>query len=154
MLRQLVFTEVTVVRERRFLSKCCRSGHPGCATAWAEPVRAQAKSVEGFSLIDMATKWGYWTLAERIKGLTQEAEIKETVAAAVQGGGSIPPQFKGTMLGKRMEAELKRQQGIKQRLVKNLRLEQKAAAREKARTTYFARGEQAGAGGSSTCVVM
>jgi len=43
----------------------------------------------------MATKWGYWTLAERIKGLTQEAEVKETVAAAVQGGGSIPPQFKG-----------------------------------------------------------
>jgi hypothetical protein len=58
------------------------------------------------------------------------------------------------MLGKRMEAELKRQQGIKQRLVKNLRLEQKAAARETARTTYFARGDQAGAGGSSTCVVM
>jgi hypothetical protein len=95
MLRQLVFTQVTVVRERTFLSRCCRSGHPGCATAWAEPVRAQAKSVEGFSLINMATKWGYWTLAERIKGLTQEAEVKETVAAAVQGGGSIPPQFKG-----------------------------------------------------------
>ncbi|KAJ1495158.1 ankyrin repeat-containing domain protein [Baffinella frigidus] len=114
-----------------------------------------AKSVEGHTLVDMAVKWGYWSLAERIKGIIQEQEVRVAVSKAVAGGGELDPKFRGTLVGKQMARELKKQQGVKARLVKNLRLEQKAISREMKRSSYFKAGDpNGGPQGSSTCAIM
>eukprot|EP00960_Hanusia_phi_P047025 758184-Hanusia_phi.AAC.3 len=114
-----------------------------------------ARSVDGFTPIDTAHKWGYkadllpsrsFSLRER-----QEQVLKDMVSRITQDGTTainarIPPELRGTLLGHQVAKQLKLQQSRQKRMVfkrctlalvnhrdnqvKLLRLEQKTSKKE------------------------
>eukprot|EP00286_Rhodomonas_abbreviata_P001481 CAMPEP_0181289474 /NCGR_PEP_ID=MMETSP1101-20121128/900_1 /TAXON_ID=46948 /ORGANISM="Rhodomonas abbreviata, Strain Caron Lab Isolate" /LENGTH=384 /DNA_ID=CAMNT_0023393695 /DNA_START=101 /DNA_END=1255 /DNA_ORIENTATION=- len=114
------------------------------------------ENVEGHTCIDVALKWGYKTMAQKLKQTLVEQQVKEMVGQIARGGGGkVPPELKGTLLGKQIERELKEQSKLQKRMVKALRLEQVAQKREKKMKGFKGdeNHEAEGGKGSKVCVI-
>eukprot|EP00277_Geminigera_cryophila_P018083 CAMPEP_0179455610 /NCGR_PEP_ID=MMETSP0799-20121207/39528_1 /TAXON_ID=46947 /ORGANISM="Geminigera cryophila, Strain CCMP2564" /LENGTH=465 /DNA_ID=CAMNT_0021254769 /DNA_START=32 /DNA_END=1429 /DNA_ORIENTATION=+ len=90
-----------------------------------------AKTVDGLNCFDVAKKWGFKTVAIMLQAYVEQARITEKVNDLMKGGSrSIPLHLKGTMLGQKMEQEIKRQKTVQARTTKMLRARQKTALKE------------------------
>jgi len=90
-----------------------------------------AKTVDGLNCFDVANKWGFKTVALMLQAYVEQSRITEKVNDLMKGGSrSIPIHLKGTLLGQKMEEEIKRQKTLQSRATKILRLKQKIAKKE------------------------
>ena len=111
------------------------------------------KTVDGLDCFDTARKWGFGGVALMLQAYLEQARILEQADKIKEGGGKLPMHLRGTLMGQRIEEEMKRQQKAQAKITKALRLQQKrqikSAAREAAKQAGFANSNQ-----SKACTMM
>ena len=113
-----------------------------------------SKTVDGLDCFDTAKKWGFGGTAVILQAYVEQARIVEQADKLVQGGGKLPMHLRGTLMGQRIEEEVKRQNKAQAKITKALRLQQKREKQRELRAARQALGRRGSSSQSQACVIM